>query len=321
MRSGGQVYYLHGDHLGSTSLTTDAEGKVVARQLYRPYGTVRYSEGTLPTDFTYTGQRAIAGTGLVFMRARYYHAGLARFVSADTIVPEPGNPGDLNRFAYTRNNPVRYIDPSGHRAGPPLVDGICAPGTCNSAFGLKRSEAMDVTPTATPPPPYEGPGRPVAEWRQVAASQLNVEGAVLDTLAFGFSFAGMFVEVGAGIVAGSAASLDPVPGDEIAVAAVGAVATYQGTVGKFEDVLGWAGLGTTALADLYGGYTYPDFDTETGLPELVVGQDTTVELASNAVGLIPEAFIDAGVNLYQMIYSWSSLSIDLRVFIGASILV
>jgi RHS repeat-associated protein len=138
MRSGGQVFYLHGDHLGSTSLTTDAEGKVVARQLYHPYGTVRYSEGTLPTDFTYTGQRAIAGTGLVFMHARYYHAGLGRFTQADTIVPEPGNPQDLNRFAYTRNNPVLYIDPSGHRAGPPLVDGICAPGTCNSALAPKR---------------------------------------------------------------------------------------------------------------------------------------------------------------------------------------
>jgi len=57
MRKGGVVYYLHGDHLGSTSLTTDEDGEVVARQLYHPYGTVRYAGGTLPTDFTYTGQR------------------------------------------------------------------------------------------------------------------------------------------------------------------------------------------------------------------------------------------------------------------------
>jgi len=36
-------------------------------------------------------------------------------VSADTLVPEPGNPQSLNRYAYTLNNPLRYTDPSGHR--------------------------------------------------------------------------------------------------------------------------------------------------------------------------------------------------------------
>ena len=39
---------------------------------------------------------------------------LGRFVSADTLVPNPGNPQDLNRYAYVRNNPLRYTDPSGH---------------------------------------------------------------------------------------------------------------------------------------------------------------------------------------------------------------
>ncbi len=32
----------------------------------------------------------------------------------DTIVPEPGNPQTLNRYAYVLNNPLRYTDPSGH---------------------------------------------------------------------------------------------------------------------------------------------------------------------------------------------------------------
>jgi len=38
----------------------------------------------------------------------------ARFIQPDTIVPDPGDPQSLNRYAYTRNNPVRYTDPSGH---------------------------------------------------------------------------------------------------------------------------------------------------------------------------------------------------------------
>ncbi|MCP4525482.1 MAG: RHS repeat-associated core domain-containing protein [Aestuariibacter sp.] len=112
-----EVYYLHGDHLGSTSLSTDENGGMVARQLYHPYGTTRYSEGTLATDFGFTGQRKDSSTGLVFMHARYYHPALGRFVSADTIVPGTGSQG-RNRYMYVEGNPVQYTDPSGHNGVP-----------------------------------------------------------------------------------------------------------------------------------------------------------------------------------------------------------
>ena len=39
---------------------------------------------------------------------------MGRFLSADTIVPSPGNPQSLNRFSYVRNNPLKFIDPTGH---------------------------------------------------------------------------------------------------------------------------------------------------------------------------------------------------------------
>ncbi len=32
------------------------------------------------------------------------------------MVPQPGNPQDLSRYAYVRNNPLAYVDPSGHFA-------------------------------------------------------------------------------------------------------------------------------------------------------------------------------------------------------------
>jgi hypothetical protein len=51
----------------------------------------------------------------MYYRARFYHPALGRFISADTIVPEPGQPQDFNRYSYVQNNPLRYIDPSGHR--------------------------------------------------------------------------------------------------------------------------------------------------------------------------------------------------------------
>jgi RHS repeat-associated protein len=101
MQKEGVVYYVHTDHLGSTSLTTcgsqdGCDGTpyqgVVARQLYHPYGSPRWSQGTLPTDYTFTGQRLEAGLGLMHYGARFYSPRLGRFVSADTIVPQPGEP-------------------------------------------------------------------------------------------------------------------------------------------------------------------------------------------------------------------------------------
>ena len=55
MRQGEEVYYLHGDHLGSTSLTTDASGVVVSEVRYHPYGQERWTSATpSPTDFGFT---------------------------------------------------------------------------------------------------------------------------------------------------------------------------------------------------------------------------------------------------------------------------
>jgi hypothetical protein len=50
------------------------------------------------------------------MGDRWYDAQLGRWISADSIVPEPGNPQNFNRFAYVLNNPLKYVDPSGHIA-------------------------------------------------------------------------------------------------------------------------------------------------------------------------------------------------------------
>jgi len=107
-----ELTYLHGDHLGSASLATTAQGGVVSEMRYYPYGETR--SGTLPTDYQFTGQRWEDGLGLYDYNVRYYDPLIGRFISADTIVPSAGDPQSLNRYAYVQNNPLKYVDPSGH---------------------------------------------------------------------------------------------------------------------------------------------------------------------------------------------------------------
>jgi len=52
--------------------------------------------------------------GLYFYRARWYDPALGRFTQPDTIVPKPENPQAYNRYSYVYNNPLRYVDPTGH---------------------------------------------------------------------------------------------------------------------------------------------------------------------------------------------------------------
>ena len=108
-----ELSYVHQDSLGSTSVTSDCTGDLASTISYFPFGLTRFSTGTSPTDKLFTGQR-LDSTGLYYYGARYYDPEMGRFISADTIVPNPMNPQSLNRYSYCLNNPLRYIDPSGH---------------------------------------------------------------------------------------------------------------------------------------------------------------------------------------------------------------
>ena len=66
-------------------------------------------EETVENRFGFAGEMMDAVTGQYYLRARFYNPVIARFLSEDTYY------GDgLNLYAYCHNNPVRYVDPSGH---------------------------------------------------------------------------------------------------------------------------------------------------------------------------------------------------------------
>jgi hypothetical protein len=96
-------------------------------------------------------------------QARYYDPRLGRFVSADTVVPEPGNPQSLNRYSYVNNSPLRFNDPTGHsRPLPPcsicqvkidtsnwsdLAKGLPVPLSFLTGFHADREQNLVTGPT------------------------------------------------------------------------------------------------------------------------------------------------------------------------------
>lgn len=164
MKNNGLVSYLYGDQPGSISAIVDVNGNLVSKTLYHPWGTTRYTQGTNPTNYAYTGQ--MREGDIYFYNARWYDPIIGRFMQADTIVPVLGssyeqgaevldnvilqtdlsNPmavatstqwnqspsqesryreylsnltaPSFDRFGYGYNNPLNFIDPSGHSAIP-----------------------------------------------------------------------------------------------------------------------------------------------------------------------------------------------------------
>ena len=123
MRQNGEVYFLLSDQLGSTSVAVNDTGTVVDNVYYKPWGEVRYSSGSLPTNYTFTGQMSDSYINLLDYGSRRYDPELGRFIQPDSIVPNPGNSQAYDRYSYTFNNPVKYTDPSGH--APCNIFGMC----------------------------------------------------------------------------------------------------------------------------------------------------------------------------------------------------
>jgi RHS repeat-associated protein len=124
----GVVSYLASDGLGSATVTLNSSGSATAAQLFAPYGSVRYSSGTMPTPYGFTGQRSDAASGLDYYGARYYDPLAGQFTSGDSVVPGGGfDLWGLSRYAYVEGNPENHTDPTGNMNAMMGDDGGVAP--------------------------------------------------------------------------------------------------------------------------------------------------------------------------------------------------
>jgi RHS repeat-associated protein len=109
-----QSRYFLTEALGSTVALTDDSGAVATEYTYDPFGgtTVTNHAGTATNPYQYAG-RENDGTGLYYYRARYYHPGFGRFISADPLghVSELAASGNL--YVYGNDAPTTFIDPLG----------------------------------------------------------------------------------------------------------------------------------------------------------------------------------------------------------------
>ena len=105
------LFYFLVDHLGSTTLMVTTAGVIMSTAYFLPYGGYRYPSTPPPSELTdtgFTGHKHNDSVGLIYMNARYYVPYLNRFISADSIIPQPSNPQSYNRYSYALNNPMTH---------------------------------------------------------------------------------------------------------------------------------------------------------------------------------------------------------------------
>lgn len=126
----GMKYYYHNDNLGSTMLMTkkadpastdpSKQNPIVFMQDYTPFGQNLHQPGepaaTNETEATlkFTGQVEDADIGLCYYNARYYDPEIGRFTQEDTHAGSLENPLTQNLYIYALDNPLKFIDPTGH---------------------------------------------------------------------------------------------------------------------------------------------------------------------------------------------------------------
>jgi len=141
-----QVDYYIQDHLGSNRKVIDGVLEEQSNDYYA-FGEEKTTTGSSDNNYKYTGKEKDDDTGLYYYGARYYSPSIGRFVQADALRGSLGDPLSLNRYAYTRNNPLLFVDPTGNQNDCPgtvcyTIGGISQDSTSQSQTEDKTRVAL-----------------------------------------------------------------------------------------------------------------------------------------------------------------------------------
>ncbi|MGF6418241.1 RHS repeat-associated protein [Stenotrophomonas sp. AN71] len=132
------VTYIHTDALGSVVAESDANGNVIKRYDYEPYGAV--VGGQVTDGPGYTGHVSDSATGLSYMQQRYMDPQLGVFLSVDPVTAYEQPVGQFNRYRYANGNPYKFTDPDGRQAIPMPAPYILPIPVPSSGGNIQRSE-------------------------------------------------------------------------------------------------------------------------------------------------------------------------------------
>lgn len=107
------VYYYFSDHLGSTSVLTNASGNIQNESDYYPFGGERPVTQNLTNHYKFTGKERDSESGNDYSSARYYGSSIGGFLSPDATGGHVEDPQSLNKYSYVGNNPLIRTDPTG----------------------------------------------------------------------------------------------------------------------------------------------------------------------------------------------------------------
>ncbi|WP_426448479.1 polymorphic toxin-type HINT domain-containing protein [Paenibacillus sp. S-38] len=108
------AYYLHNGHGDVTELRDSTGTTRLNEYSYDIWGNPLVSNESITNPFRYSGEMWDNDAKLQYLRARWYDPSVGRFISEDSYEGDITNPLTLNLYSYTANNPLRFIDPSGH---------------------------------------------------------------------------------------------------------------------------------------------------------------------------------------------------------------
>jgi RHS repeat-associated protein len=113
------VSYYFADHLGTSRIVTNSAGAILDDSDFYPFGVERPVLSTSGNHYKFTGKERDSESGLDNLKKRYYGSNLGRLMSADPVFFQAEmltDPQRFNEYAYARNNPLLYVDPSGEAA-------------------------------------------------------------------------------------------------------------------------------------------------------------------------------------------------------------
>ncbi|MFZ5352577.1 MAG: RHS repeat-associated core domain-containing protein [Bacillota bacterium] len=112
---GQTAYYMYNAH-GDVTALLGADGTILASYYYDAFGNITESTESISNPYKYAGYQHDPETGLYYLNARMYDPMIARFLQEDTYRGSINDPLSLNLYTYCSNEPIMYVDPSGHRA-------------------------------------------------------------------------------------------------------------------------------------------------------------------------------------------------------------